>query len=315
MKYQEEYFTEEVKDGFKVSSLMKRCWAAQIEVLEQFDSICKRLGIKYYAAYGTLLGAVRSGGFIPWDDDIDIWMFREDVNILIEKGMSIIKDEGLEFISAFIDPLYNNMVMRINNTRVFSLEEEFLMKYHLFPFTAGLDIFPLDYVPDNEEKMCYLKRMIGNAVALAKKWDDTTVLQNDKWSMYKWLCSELGEECREKEAIPKHIWKMIDSFCGMYSAKDTNRIAMLTYFFEDENKVFLKEWFGKPVYLEFEGVNIPCPSDYNKVLTAEFGNDYMTPKKTSSDHDYPYYRSRQELLIKFLESKGIPCPSFYNIEL
>ena len=120
MKYQEEYFTEEVKDGFRVSSLMKRCWAAQIEVLEQFDSICKRLGIKYYAAYGTLLGAVRSGGFIPWDDDIDIWMFREDVNILIEKGMSIIKDEGLEFISAFIDPSYNNMVMRINNTRVFS---------------------------------------------------------------------------------------------------------------------------------------------------------------------------------------------------
>ena len=81
MKFEEEFFKNEVREGFFVSSMMKRAWAAQIEVLEEFEKMCKENNIRYFAAYGTLLGAVRHGGFIPWDDDIDIWMLREDYEI------------------------------------------------------------------------------------------------------------------------------------------------------------------------------------------------------------------------------------------
>ena len=70
----------EVKNGFYVPALMKRSWYAQIEVLKYVDSICRQNNLVYFADYGTLLGAVRHKGFIPWDDDIDIMMPRNDYN-------------------------------------------------------------------------------------------------------------------------------------------------------------------------------------------------------------------------------------------
>lgn len=74
---------KEVRCDFEISAMMKRAWAAQMEVLEVVDEICQRNGLQYFADWGTLLGAIRHQGFIPWDDDIDICMKRKDYNQLI----------------------------------------------------------------------------------------------------------------------------------------------------------------------------------------------------------------------------------------
>ena len=78
LEFPREYFIDEVRDGFYVNGLMKRCWAAQLEALNDIAGVCEKYQIRWYADFGTLLGAVRHGGFVPWDDDIDICMFRED---------------------------------------------------------------------------------------------------------------------------------------------------------------------------------------------------------------------------------------------
>ena len=83
------YYEDEVRDGFYISSMMKRAWAASIEVLEVVDRICKKHNIKYFAEAGTLLGAVRHKGFIPWDDDLDIAMLRDEY----ERFLSIVEEE------------------------------------------------------------------------------------------------------------------------------------------------------------------------------------------------------------------------------
>ena len=72
MEFPDSYFEDEVREGFYIPSLMKRAWAAQMEVLEIVGEICEKHHIRYFAEWGTLLGAVRHGGRIPWDDDIDI---------------------------------------------------------------------------------------------------------------------------------------------------------------------------------------------------------------------------------------------------
>ena len=72
MEFSKEYFWDEVRDGFYVSGIMKRSLAAQMEVLGEIDKVCKRHNIRWFADCGTLLGAVRHGGVIPWDDDVDI---------------------------------------------------------------------------------------------------------------------------------------------------------------------------------------------------------------------------------------------------
>ena len=78
LEFDKTFFEEEERCGFVVEPMMKSVWAAQLEVLENIDRICKENGIKYFADWGTLLGAVRHKGFVPWDDDMDICMLRPD---------------------------------------------------------------------------------------------------------------------------------------------------------------------------------------------------------------------------------------------
>ena len=76
--FSDNFFQDETREGFLVEAEMKHAWAAELEVLVQIDKICAENGIMYYADSGTLLGAVRHKGFIPWDDDMDICMMRKD---------------------------------------------------------------------------------------------------------------------------------------------------------------------------------------------------------------------------------------------
>ena len=78
MERQADFFRDEVRNGFYIPTAIKQAWAAQLDVLDVVDGICRKHGIKYFADWGTLLGAVRHGGFVPWDDDLDIAMLRPD---------------------------------------------------------------------------------------------------------------------------------------------------------------------------------------------------------------------------------------------
>jgi len=78
MRLPDGFLQSEYRDGYFVDATMKRVWAVELDLLEQFQNICKRHSLKYYAIGGTLLGAVRHKGFIPWDDDIDVGMPRAD---------------------------------------------------------------------------------------------------------------------------------------------------------------------------------------------------------------------------------------------
>ena len=72
------FFLEEERNGFVVSAGMKRIWAVELDLLNEFARVCEENGLKWFAHAGTMLGAVRHQGFIPWDDDIDLLMPRED---------------------------------------------------------------------------------------------------------------------------------------------------------------------------------------------------------------------------------------------
>ena len=89
MKFEREFFYDEVRDGFYIPGIMKRAWGAGLTILSEIDRICNQYDIPYYAAAGTLLGAVRNGQCIPWDDDIDIMMLRKDY----DKFKEVLKDE------------------------------------------------------------------------------------------------------------------------------------------------------------------------------------------------------------------------------
>ena len=150
LQFEPSYFNAEDRDGFHIKSMVKRGWAVQLEVLHQVDIICKRHNIMYYAECGTLLGAVRHHGFIPWDDDLDIGMRRVDhVRFLhyakteLPKGYSIVNIKNGNSMQ---------LICRIVNTTTISTEPSHLEKFHGFPYVGGIDIFISDNIPKNKNE-------------------------------------------------------------------------------------------------------------------------------------------------------------------
>ena len=128
MEFNKDFFEDEIRNGFYIPGIMKRCWAAAIEILLELDRICKKYNISYYIDYGTLIGAKRHGGFIPWDDDMDISMNREDYNRFAEVVEKEIPPE-LNFNSLEKSRDYGNVIACLGFHDV-SLDDKRLSKYH-----------------------------------------------------------------------------------------------------------------------------------------------------------------------------------------
>ena len=105
MKLEREFFYDEVRDGFYIPGIIKRLWGAELTILSEVDRICKKYDISYYADGGTLLGAVRDGNFIPWDDDMDIMMLRKDFEVFTKVVQDELPDE-LSFLYIFFSSVW-----------------------------------------------------------------------------------------------------------------------------------------------------------------------------------------------------------------
>ena len=95
LQFPAEFFEREVKDGYLVGEVLKKAWAVQLGILHEIDTICAKYGLTYFAYWGTLIGAVRHQGFIPWDDDLDIAMPRPDYMKFLEVVMDELSEEPM----------------------------------------------------------------------------------------------------------------------------------------------------------------------------------------------------------------------------
>ena len=142
MQLDNEFFKEEERCGFTVSADMKKVWAAQLDLLERFQEVCHRHGLRFFASGGTLLGAIRHKGYIPWDEDIDIMMMREDY----EKLLAIAPQEFTApyfFQTAWNDKQYSRGHAQLRNSNTTAVLADEADRH--YPFNQGIfiDIFPL----------------------------------------------------------------------------------------------------------------------------------------------------------------------------
>lgn len=288
IEFPHDYFEDEVRDGFYVNGLMKKCWAAQLEVLSDIAAVCEKYNIKWYADCGTLLGAVRHGGFIPWDDDMDICMFREDY----EKFFKVAAKELKSIYSNYVlydyhSDNYDEMIGRVDNAVGWELSDEHLAKFHGYPFRAGVDIFPLDYLCDNraeEEDRMLVAQMI---FTVARREDLTTL--NDEVVEY---LDSIEEACNihfdRHNNLKIQLFELGEKLFSLYKRKEATKAVLMIYWLYNESHVYPLELYEKTVMLPFETIKIPVPAMYNEVLKIEYG-DYMRIVRTGSAHEYPYH--------------------------
>ena len=145
------YLEAEERDGYLVSKETKEIWAVELDLLNEFIRVCDKYQIKYYADGGTILGAVRHGGFIPWDDDIDLVMKRGEFNRLNKIASSEFKYPYF-WQTEETDPGSFRGHAQLRNsltTGILKAEADYKYKFNQGIF---IDVFPMDYIPDNPDE-------------------------------------------------------------------------------------------------------------------------------------------------------------------
>ena len=296
----EEFLKEEIREGFTVPSLMKRTWAAQMQMLSQLQGFFEEHGLTYYAEVGTLLGTVRHKGYIPWDDDLDIAMPRKDYMKL--QSLADKLPYPLRLKSTYVQNDFYQLHSVISNSRETTLtwNEERMDMYFGCPFIVGIDIFPMDNIPFDEEerKVFRLKATMAHTMALS--FEDVFTAPIDEKRICKYekdlgiLEERLGASFDYDSDLRRQLYLLFDQTAMKYIDDNpemydyTPRLVLL------ENSPTRRwEQYRDTTELPFESISICVPGLYESVLDSLYG-EWHVPVYYGAGHDYPYYKTQVE---------------------
>jgi lipopolysaccharide cholinephosphotransferase len=242
---------------------LRKLQLIQLEMLIEVDRICKKCGIQYNIIAGTLLGAVRHGGYIPWDDDADVAFLRSEY----EKFREACKTE-LDTTRFYFQDHRNTDGYRWGYGKLRRKETLFLREYqeHM-PYDQGIfiDIFPLDNVPDN-----YLKRCWHNFHCFCIRkilWAEVGKVADESILMRKWY----GMLSR----IPRcFIFCQYDEFVRKSNRKLTKMVRILLFPTPNSKYGYYRKWYEESAPIVFEKIVFQGIKDYREYLHFKFG-EYM----------------------------------------
>lgn len=260
------------------TTTLKHLQKLELMILKDFINICDENNIKYFMCGGSLLGAVRHNGFIPWDDDIDIIMFRSDY----EKFVEIYNNNPLDKYE---------LLTPENNSDYFLLFSKIILKGTKFEewwdkqvdFNLGifLDIFILDTAPSNKfirKLHLYKVRILNRLIAIsALKYENypkiTQTILNSVHSIFKFF-----------KISPNYFKNKTIKSLKRYNETNSN------YVFDVAATLFppihLKSDYTPPKKIKFEDISVNIPNNYDIILKRTYGNDYMTlpPEEERYNH-------------------------------
>ena len=249
---------------------LRQIQKTELEILKEIDRVCRENGIRYSLAWGTMLGAVRHRGFIPWDDDADVYMLESDLNTLMKQ----LNKQDFFFQSNVTDPESPYTFYKIRKNRTVMSEE--LTKCLNMHQGVWVDVFT-PFPAGNRE------------------WKRKTQYKLSQiWHSYR--CRYINMHGKRKKiravfmcSMPLKVNRAIDRLLHelIYLLGDNNSDE---YFFADDGKyetAFVpKHFFRDFTEYEFEGTKLFGIKDYDEYLTYCYGSDYMIPQKYTHDVDY-----------------------------
>ena len=304
IKIDDSYLEDEIRDGFYIPSMTKRTWAMELTVLDLIDSICSKHNITYFADWGTYLGAIRHKGFVPWDDDLDICMHRNEFN----KFLAVAKEELPEGYS--IMSFHNNdyswkFIYNIVPNDHMCFTPEYLKSHYSFPYIVAIDIFIIDNISDDDSieqsRNEQVKRLLNEA---------------DKISL-----SEQSEP--DKLNKMRALYDEAEKLLQLENEHDTKRVVQKVPWGVYHNRTYDKSDFINAVRVPFEMTSVPVPLCFNKILSSKYGN-FMNIVFGGGGHNYPYYIGQKKALkedfdypatYKFSESDLLSNEKDYSASL
>lgn len=238
----------------------------QVKILEYIDAFCKENNIDYSLAYGTLLGAVRHKGYIPWDDDIDIMMTRKNY----DKFRSLYKSEKYPLSDLKNDLSHPVPMGKVYDSRTYFIYKGYIKrKYGLF-----VDIFPLDNVPEDHDTRLLWAKKIKRFIDYNSQKNNSLIYIIKNPSPIK----NIVKGCLVKIFISKkYIHKKLEQLYNKYNNIETgfkSVPAVMVMTKGNLDRVFPDRLFYEYTTMEFEGYYFQIIKDYDRYLTIFYGN-YM----------------------------------------
>lgn len=269
----ENFLETEVRSGYTVTKEMKEIWAIELDLLNQVMQICEKYNIKYFLDSGSTIGVVRHKGFIPWDDDIDIVMLREDYD-----RFSDIAQKELQF-PYFLqiqetDRLCMHGHIQVRNcltTAILDSERALKIEYNQGVF---IDIFPLDNICDNIEEgrkhATDILNLKGNAYKNILAAYHRPMFRRN---LVKWILEWIQVKVKKKNHI-RLAEKFYNEFLrGMrkYNDSKTDFVTCYSLSYSDKKR-WKREWYDRQVYMDMEWIKVPICEGYLEYLAQQYGN-------------------------------------------
>ncbi|SFB11961.1 LicD family protein [Selenomonas ruminantium] len=275
MELRDDFFEPEVVGDIYVSRALKEVWAINLDLLEVFQQFCENYKLRFYMGFGTLLGAVRHQGFIPWDDDVDILMPRADFERLKKLGSAFAAPYFLQSSYSERGFWYGGMMKfrRSDTTCLERYDYENRQGNH----GIGLEIMALDAVPDlpmyqrrQAEEIGRYQRLLwakGHEEELYKLRGNTEAMSVEEWQQVK----QSTVMCRQEELESGFL-----TVCQQCNTKLSQKLAIFLFYNKgDKYRMFERSWFDETIMLDFAGLLLPAPKGFWQCLRRFYGDGFM----------------------------------------
>lgn len=295
-----DFFEKEIRLDHEISEKFKHAWAIQLTVLDQVLEIAARHKIPVWLDYGSLLGAVRHKGYVPWDDDIDICAMRPDymrLLFLLEKELpkycrvrSLYTTEGYEQPKAFI------ACRDVIDIGLSEEERKITEIYYGCPYCTGLDFYPLDYSAKDEKQWAMIKQIYIAVYDLAIGMEHY-VRTGEFEGLLVQVEDILNVSIERDEHIKQSLLKLMDSVAMMTTGEEAGYCLWYPDAAMRNNDMRRPlSSYDETIETGFEMLKVPIPIGYDDVLSRCYGKDYMTPRKALPNHGYPFFEGQEEII-------------------
>ena len=262
-KIPEDFLNEEERCGFLVTVERKKLWTVILDLFFEFKRVCEKYDLRYFPCYGFLLGAVRHHGFIPWDDDLDVCMPRNDYESFLKLAHEF--HEPYFFQIPETDPGYFYGMAKIRNSNTTAIVRAF--QYQGFNHGIWLSIFPMDNwkLDDGEMRFLKIKKHLTDCSTFMRK-TNPFLSEKDKKRV-----DDLGDK------DPWDSYRALNQIASQYRNEKTEYQLILCTVYPYLKNVYRSDDFSDVVTFDFENIEIPIPIGYDRVLKSVYGDYYKFP--------------------------------------